>query len=360
MGIFYSKAPLTNESGKQDTSGAGQLNRIQPRQSGMKMIQNSSILLLFMLLLFMPTGCTRTPQNGKTYTVGVVNLNAKHDGVLAGFKKGLAELGYAERQNITYIYNGARSGVTDIESDLKSFVDRKVDLIFSMTTPVTEKAKQMTTGTGIPVVFAPVFDPVGSGIVESLVESGNNLTGIKVGGSSGKALDWLLKIAPDIKTIYVPFNSSTTAAAQSLHDLQQTADKVGVALIVHDVNNREDLEYLLENLPPQADALWLLNSYFLVKHTNLFVAAAVRNRLPIGSGTSQVDGGVLVTYGQDTFRTGKLAAVLAQKIFQGVSPARLPIETTDFFLAINLKTANAIGIDISDDILHVADTIVRP
>ena len=326
----------------------------------MKMIQSSSTLLLVILLLFMSIGCTKVSQNGKTYTVGVVNLNADHEKILSGFKKGLAELGYAEGQNITYIYNGVRSRVTDIESDLKSFVDQKVDLILSITTPATKKAKQMTTGTGIPVVFAPVFDPVDSGIVESLIKTRNNLTGIKVGGNSGKALDWLLKIAPDIKTISVPFNSNNKATVQSLQDLQQTADKIGVALIVHEVNNREDLEYLFENLPPQADALWLLNSHFLVKHTDLFVAAAVRHRLPIGSGTSQVDDGVLVTYGQDTFRTGELAAVLAHKIFQGVSPESLPVETTDFFLGINLKTANAIGVDISNDILHVADTIIRP
>ena len=68
----------------------------------------------------------------------------------------------------------------------------------------------------------------------------------------------------------------------------------------------------------------------------------------------------MVTYGQNAFRIGQLAAVLAHKILQGNSPASLPVEITDFFLGINLKTADMIGIDISDDILHVADTIIRP
>ena len=124
--------------------------------------------------------------------------------------------------------------------------------------------------------------------------------------------------------------------------------------------NKKELARFLENIPDKTDALWMLNSHFLIKNTDLFVASAIKNKLPSGSSTSQVDGGVMVTYGQNAFRTGQLAAGLAHKILQGNSPAGLPVEITDFFLGINLKTADMIGIDISDDILHVADTIIRP
>ena len=326
----------------------------------MEKIRNSRISLLFFLLfVFVLAGFSEVQLN-KTYTVGVVNLNKEHDNIFLGFKKGLIALGYIEGKNITFIYNGSRSKMPDLVNDLQSLIDQKVDLILSITTPATKKTKKMTAGTGIPVVFAPVFDPVESGIVQSLVKPGGNLTGIKVGGHSGKALDWLLKIAPDIKNISVPFNSKNRATVQSLQGLQQTADKVGVTLAVNEVNNKKELALLFEKLPDKTDALWLLNSHFLVKNTKLFVDTAIKHGLPLGSSTSQVDDGVMVTYGQNTSRTGELAASLADKILQGVSPASLPVEITDFFLGINLKTANSIGIDISDDILHVADTIIRP
>jgi len=326
----------------------------------MEKIRNSRIALLFFLLfIFVFAGCSEG-QLSKTYTVGVVNLNKEHDKVFLGFKKGLTALGYTEGKNITFIYNGSRSKMPDLVNDLQSLIDQKVDLILSITTPATKKTKKMTAGTGIPVVFAPVFDPVESGIVQSLVKPGGNLTGIKVGGHSGKALDWLLKIAPDIKNISVPFNSKNRATVQSLQGLQQTADKVGVTLAVNEVDNKKELALLFEKLPDKTDALWLLNSHFLVNNTKLFVDAAIKYGLPLGSSTSQVDEGVMVTYGQNTSRTGELAAGLADKILQGVSPDSLPVEITDFFLGINLKTANSIGIDISDDILHVADTIIRP
>ena len=327
----------------------------------MEKIRNNRILLLFFLLLIcVLAGCGKNELSSKTYTVGVVNLNKEHDKVFLGFKKGLTEAGYIEGKNITFIYTGSRSKMSDLENDLQSFVDRKVDLIFSITTPATKKAKQMTAGTGIPVVFAPVFDPVDSGIVQSLVKPGGNLTGIKVGGNSAKALDWLLKISSDIKKISVPFNSNDKATMKSLQDLQLAADKAGITLAAHEVSNKKELALFFENLPDETDALWLLNSHFLVKNTKLFVDAAIKDKLPLGSSTSQVDDGVMVTYGQNASRTGELAAGLADKILQGVSPAGLPVEITDFFLGINLKTANSIGIDISDDILHVADTIIRP
>ena len=170
---------------------------------------NSRILLLVLLLFIcVIVGCTNNKSSSKTFTVGVVNLNEDHEKIFLGFKMGLAELGYTEGKNITYIYNGTRSKAPELENDLQSFIDQKIDLILSITTPATKKAKKMTAGTGIPVVFAPVFDPVKSGIVGSLVKPGGNLTGIKVGGHSAKALDWLLKVAPDIKNIFVPLHSN--------------------------------------------------------------------------------------------------------------------------------------------------------
>jgi putative ABC transport system substrate-binding protein len=315
--------------------------------------------LFFLPCLLLFYGCDR-PQSHKTYTVGVSSLTPAHNKIFLGFKKGLAESGYVEGKNITFINPGPRPNVTELEKDLRAFVERKVDLILALSTPVAQKTKQITAGTEIPVVFAPVFDPVRSGIVQSLVRPGGNLTGIKVGGNSAKALDWLLKVSPDIKNIAVPFNAGNKATVQSLGDLQQAADKVGVRLTVYEAKDLQGLETILENLPGESDALWLLNSHFLVRYTELFVNAAIKNKLPLGSSTSQVGAGVLVSYGQNTFRTGELAAGLAQRIFSGISPADLPVENTDFFLGINLITANRIGIDISDDILHAADTIIRP
>lgn len=169
-----------------------------------------------------------------------------------------------------------------------------------------------------------------------------------------------MKIAPETKNIFIPFSRNNRATVQSLKDVQRTAQKLGLQLSLHEVDDKNELIAALEDIPEGTNAIWLLNSHFLVEHTPLFVKAANRHRLPLGSSTFQVDDGVLIAYGQNANRTGEMAADLAYKILSGSSPASLPVEISDFFLGINLKTAKAIGIDISDDILQVADTIVRP
>ena len=324
------------------------------------MKKNSLIIFcsLLTLLLFV-TGCDKQQPASRTYTVGVVNLNIHLEKVYTGFKKGLTKYGYIEGQNIVYIYNGPHKNLKDIESDLMSMVDQHVDLIFSITTPATKKAKKIAGKADIPVVFAPVFAPVKSGIVNSLIKPGKGITGIKVGGNVGKALEWFLKTAPGTKKILVPFTKNNQATIQSLHELQNAAEKLKVNLIESEITDIKNLTFLLTNIPPDVDGLWLLNSHFLVTHISLFLNAASQFKLPFGTATSQADKGALISYGQDTFRTGELAAGLAHKILQGTSPNEQPVESTDYFLGINLKTAKIIGIDIPDDILQAAATIIR-
>ena len=320
----------------------------------------AQLIYFFLPFLLFISGCDKQQLNTKSFTVGVVNLNHKLDKVFNGFKDGLAELGYQEGSNIDFIYNGSRNSIQEVENDLVTMLDQNVDLILAITTPPAKKAKQLTIKTGTPVVFAPVFDPVKAGIVESMMEPGGNLTGIKVGGNAGKALEWLLIISPEIKNILVPLNRNNQAAMQSLIELQKAAETLNVALQVSEIHNKKELSMLLKEIPSEVDAIWLLNSHFLVTHTPLLVEAAKRFKLPLASGTSQVEDGVLLCYGQNALRTGELAAGLAHKILQGSHPNELPVETTDFFLSVNLKTAEEIGIDIADDVLLTADIIIRP
>ena len=323
-------------------------------------MRSMQALLFLFLVCAGVSGCSHNNAANKTYTVGVVNFNPELDKIFHGFRAYMTRLGYINNKNITYLYNGPSKNIEELNDNLDLLVERKVDLILAITTPAARLAKQKTAESGIPVVFAPVFDPVNSGIVESLVKPGGNITGIKVGGNVEKALDWLLKIVPHTRTIYVPACSEDQATKQSLLELQQAAAKFKVQLLIREVNKEKELAAVLANIPPGVDALWLLNSHFLVTYTPLYVTTSIKFKLPLGSSTFQVEDGILVSYGQNAFRTGELAASLADDILQGSSPSELPVETTDYFLGINLKTAQAIGIDISDDILHVANTIIRP
>jgi ABC-type uncharacterized transport system substrate-binding protein len=126
--------------------------------------------------------------------IGVVNLAPGLDDAVAGFKEGMAELGYVEGENVTYIYEGATNSIDTLDSVAQGLVEADVDLILSITTPATQAAQWATAGTEILVVFVPVTDPVGAGIVDSLRNPGGNITGVTFGTQEGRRLEWLIQM----------------------------------------------------------------------------------------------------------------------------------------------------------------------
>ncbi|MBI5409633.1 MAG: hypothetical protein HZA14_09740 [Nitrospirae bacterium] len=108
-----------------------------------------------------------------------------------------------------------------------------------------------------------------------------------------------------------------------------------------------------------ADAIFILNSPFIISNIDLILKSAIKHGLPTASGAGQYKNGVLITYGQDHFNSGKMASRLAHAVLQGASPGDMPVETTEFFLGINLQTAGAIGLEIPDNVLQQADFIIR-
>jgi len=294
----------------------------------------------------------------KVYTVGVVNINPGLESVIDGFKAGMTEAGFKEGKDIVYLYKGVLN-INRVDAALQELAGRHVDLVLAVTTPVAQKAARAVNGTKIPVVFAPVFFPLESGLVKSLTHPGGNLTGVQVGGSTEKALELHKAIASGTRRILVPFVPADKSAGQCLTDLEKAAKKLGIDLDVVEVRTLENLRSVLADIPDNDDAVWLLNSHFLVSHTNIFVEAAIRHKLPLSSGTSQYNSGVMLSYGQDPFLTGRQASRIGRAILNGTAPGDIPVETSDFFLGVNLRTAHAVGVEIPSEILQQASYIVR-
>ena len=293
-----------------------------------------------------------------TFTIGVINLSAGAEGALDGFKGGMAKLGYTEGENVTYKYDGPVGSVDALGPAIQKLLREDVDLIFSLTTPATIAAKQAVDGTDVPVVFVPVYDPVSSGLVDSLIKPGGNLTGIRAGGNMEKMLDWLLRIAPGTTRCFAPYNTQETASVQALAELKKAARTLGIELVTPEVRSSEELKEALISIPRDIDAIVVLPGGFFSTHIAEFGKTAIERKLPLLSGPVESPG-PLLTFGADIFVMGKQASRLADKILKGAAPAGLPVETADFFLSFNIHTARAIGLDIPDDILQQAATIIR-
>lgn len=142
--------------------------------------------------------------------------------------------------------------------------------------------------------------------------------------------------------------------------LKQSAEKSHVELVTAPTDTTEELTKALASMPKNVDAIFIPNSPFLISNLEIIIKFAIERKSPTGSGTGQYKNGIMITYGQDHFYSGKMASRLAKSILHdGISAAALPVETTEFFLGINLKTANTIGITIPDHVVQQADFITR-
>jgi putative tryptophan/tyrosine transport system substrate-binding protein len=321
-------------------------------------IRRTMLILGGLLGLLLISGCTDPP---KTHTVGIVNTVPVLEATITGFKEGMTRLGYIEGENITYRYAGPTVHMEKLDSVARGLVETDVDLILSVTTMATKAVKKATAGSDLPVVFVPVTDPVGAGIVNSLRQPGGNITGVTFGSQEGRRLKWLKQIAPEIKKLYVPYNPEDKSAMLALKTAREVAAKIGIELMPRETRNPEELKAAIENIPPQADAVFLLPDSLISTRMSDLVKAATKLKLPVSGANIDVvkTGNVLTSFGSDQILTGKQAARMTDQIFRGITPADLPVESAEFYLAINLKVANAIGLDIPDKILRLANIIVR-
>jgi len=304
------------------------------------------------------TACGGTQKQDKTYTIGIITDVPAFTLTFEGLKAEMAKLGYVEGKNARYIYNGVVGpDPKEVDAEIKNLLAQDVDLLFSVGNLATLRAKQAVEGTDIPIVFGAA-NPVEEGLVESISHPGGNLTGVQVGAEIPKALDFLVTITPDADKVYLPYNPNDEISAIYFHGLERMATQLGIQFVLGEVYSVEEAVTAIEGLPEDIDAIFRIPSPTLDPRNNELSQAAIKRGLPMGSG-HPLDDAMLITLANDNFDSRKRLARLAHQIFQGVKPANLPVETIDFLMTVNLKTAAVIGIDIPDDILRQADTIIR-
>lgn len=292
--------------------------------------------------------------------IGVVNTAPSLELRLTGFKDGMADLGYVEGENVTYIYNGpVGSDVAGVIPVVQDLLESDVDLILSLGTPATLAAKQVTSGTDVPVVFF-CNDPVAAGIVENLRHPGENLTGTRNEPADGRRLELLLQVAPRVRRIYVPYNPGDEALTNALAAVGEVASKLGVELVLREARNGDEVALATEAIPGDVDAIFLLPDTLMGSYVADWVDAALELGLPLsGPGRDQAEAGALITYGADLYAGGVQSARLADQILKGAKAGDLPIESNSTIFIINLRTAEALGLNIPREMLRQADIIIR-
>lgn len=312
-------------------------------------------LLLTVLLL----AACGPPAGPKTHTIGVVSYNPILVPVLDGFKTKMAALGYAEGRNVTYLHQGLlQPDPQVVKREVERLTHQRIDLLLTLGTEPTLAARKVTAGTTIPVLFAPTLDPVGTGVVASITRPGGNVTGVHNGDPIPKALEWLHKLAPQARKIYTIYHPKDTVAQTATASLPALASSMGLDLTLVGAHSPEEAIAAIKRLPKGA-AIFFVSAPSLEPLGRLVQAASSRGIATGVHNHRSRETGVLVTYAGDWVSMGQQAARLADQILKGAKPADLPVETAEHFLRIDVRTATAIGLEISDDILRQADVVVR-
>jgi len=317
------------------------------------------ILSLLIAILILPTLSACSSSTPESFTIGIVTTASSMEAVIVGIKEGMTEYGYVEGENIVYLYNGPKTGDA-LTAELAALVDADVDLLISLATPAALAAQKAVAGTDIPVLYSPISDPVGIGLANSITSPGNNMTGIKSADFVPKELEWLVLIFPETDKVFAPYNPNDAGSVYGLNLLKEAADTLRIKLITPEIGSSEDISAVLDEMPDDVDAIFMLTDSLILSNIDAFVVAASENKLPLTSiNKDQVEAGALLAYGPEFGSVGRQSAHFVDQIIKGANAGSLPVEDANYQLFVNQKVANQLGITIPDEVLKAAEDIIR-
>jgi putative ABC transport system substrate-binding protein len=274
----------------------------------------------------------------------------------AAFRQELEALGWMEGRNIRIDYRFAGGSAARVQAYAAELVNSAPDVIIGHSSPVVAALKQATSA--IPIVIAVVNDPLGQGFVTSLARPGGNITGFAFVEFPmvGKWLELLKEMAPGVRRVALMFNPQTAPYyTVYLREFPATpASELAAAPV------RDEAEIAAISHEP-AGGLIAAADPFAVAHRTLIMRLAQQHRLPAVYGLRQfVAEGGLMSYGPDTLDIVRRSASYLDRILKGATPADLPIQQpTKFELALNVKTAKALGLDVPPTLLARADEVIE-
>jgi putative ABC transport system substrate-binding protein len=297
--------------------------------------------------------------------VGFLSARSPEESVnlVEAYRGGLKEGGFVEGQNVAIEFRWAHGDYSRLPALAADLVQQRVAVIAAVggdPSPIAAKAATAT----IPIVFGMGGDPVSAGLVASFNRPGGNVTGVTVLSNlmEPKRLGLLRELAPGVEVVGVLINPNFPPAARQARDLEDAARKIGQRIIIAKATSDDELEGAFALLLRERVGAMLVaaDPYFDTRRDRI-IAFAARQRLPaIYQFREYALAGGVLSYGVSITEAYRQFGLYTAKILSGTKPADLPVlQFTKFELIINLKTARALGIKISDDLLSLADEVIE-
>jgi putative ABC transport system substrate-binding protein len=304
-------------------------------------------------------------QQAAMPVIGFLNSSSSNgfpQSLVAAFRQGLSESGYVEGQNLAIEYRWADGDYEKLPRLAAELVGRRVSAILAGAPPAVVAAKAATTT--IPIVFTSGGNPVQLGFVSSLNQPGGNVTGVSflTNELGGKRLEVLRELVPGATSVALLVNPTRPSFQSEVNNTQQAAQALGVKLIILNASTEAEIETAFAELSRQRIAALLVgvDPFFLTRRDQI-VALANRSQIATMYNLREyVVAGGLISYAPSITEVYRQAGIYVAKILKGAKPADLPVlQPTKFDLVINLKTAKALGLAVSNQMQLLADEVIE-
>jgi putative tryptophan/tyrosine transport system substrate-binding protein len=285
------------------------------------------------------------------------------ESVLQAFLQGLGEVGYFEGKNVTIEYRWAEGHYDRLPALAAELVQQQVAVIAATGGEPSPLAAKAAT-TSIPIVFTAGGDPVEAGLVASLNQPGGNVTGTTIMGieMGPKRLDLVRQLVPNATSVAMLVNPKFPLGSTEARDVQGATRSLGMRFHVLFASTEGEIDAAFADIVRQkTDLLIIATDPFLLGQRGQIVGLAARCAVPTMYFLREfVEAGGLMSYGPDIANGYRQAGVYTGRILSGAKPATLPVwRPTHFLLILNLKTAKALGLDVSDRLLALADEVIE-
>jgi len=332
-------------------------------------------LILVTMVVFALAGCgqgTSEPAEedsnngedvGDSFAIGIVQL-VEHpalDASREGFLAGLAEEGYKEGDNLSVDYHSAQADQSIALTISQNLVNDQVDLILAIATPAAQAAATAADGSGIPVLFTAVTDPVAAELVNSWDAPGVNVTGTSDLNPVEDQIELIQKIVPDVKTIGVIYNQGEKNSVVQVEMVKNKVEEMGLQLQEATVTNTSEVAQAAQSLVGKVEAIYVPTDNTVVDALPSVLQVAEEHNIPViaGEGNS-VESGAVATVGIDYFTLGFETGKMAARVLEGEDPATMAVvKGMDLGVTYTVNTAAAerMGVEIPSDILAEAEVI---
>lgn len=293
------------------------------------------------------------------YQIAIIEAAPVFDPLTAGFKVGMADLGFEESKDVEYtVIVSPDFSLTAIENEVLA---KPYDLVLVVPAGVAPNSyvqgiRELLPDT--PLIFVPGgTNPVVEGYADTLERPGKNITGILLAEADERRFELFLDMLPDADKLVLVYEPTNPTGAEAFANIRALATEANVELVTFEVAIGDTVASVeaLAAVPDDADAIFLLKAWDVVG----WLDTASRRRLPISVDSADVEGFYVMSYGPGMHQMGLQAAGMVSQVINGVSASDLPIETTEFVLTVNLGAADAIALSIPDTFLEQANVILR-